>query len=1225
MAISNDSFDSRSLFILNENHTQKIQFQISARIENCPLTIFQKSWAFHKLNKMITPIEKTAVLYATTTVINRLFIILLAKEREEKKELQHAEVYRNIINMKNTLQILYETYSYLPSQLNVLKLIDLRLKANFNILLQFMNRSTVYKDDLVAKRCVVDTSLVIAHSIYLIQTHLLDKKKEFSKLPFDGIQVVNKLSDMFSDYSTERKIQESISFIKDDLTILSHLQLAPKTLLPLAIRCFTCSNALAQDMEQVGKLLFESLQYIPEVYQVYLAKASIKKVVNSPNERANQKKDITDMENHAAFLSTNFLSSIKKFYNFIQDSYSELHSKNKTDSAHNQVEICKNYHVKLNRINLDEDIKKIVDLTDLQNIKQLPDFLISDFKLTVSIYSIFMVPFQTAFVCWYTLSIKKLQNHVKNFLQAYKLYDICIPLEQRTMQTDLFAPMDLFRLNLSGVLHQLLISMDDPVITSHLKTFTSQMNNVFFTSTYWWNSNYPASTTVLKMLEIVLNEAVHFFSDLKQRFHEIDVKTDQHIFLMDKCEHLLVSLKRILGSSVSYPFLFSPLGHGLLQKNSFEHPLCAQLLDVMCSYINDNKNNTSRYASCLKPYLESFTWPLDGIRHKLPVTTPENFAENFSKQPNLIEIFGSMRAICSIIRSDDKISDVEHDSIIMILTELYQVSSYQILNRYSSQTSLMQAPIAPPHFSTGRQRVKKASLDPISQPRMVLHSEPEKKNSIQNMKNSLLQIGKSLATCQSKIESEDFEMLQDYYQQILCHMGSIEDLLDALDDCEAILIYRTRALFVHQACAIEQAVKLAALVRLPTKVTKLKLKMLIKNSHLPSEIFSSFFSRSSHIDESKWNKLAKTAGEVDGFLTTPARYATGNHPWLGLLGNCPDTLLFSEGGEKEIQHMQERIWSNLEALEILLEDILVSLQQIRPLVGDHIFDISPIETPFIKGLSEQGLLKRSSFSESISFPLEILTELIDRVGLIQHIMPVSKYESSQDARRRVDEIQANLYIIRVNLGDIEKLLKDPKPESWCSSYASTLLLRTAVILEKSLQVMLYWLPVASGNNPDQHILFSLRSCSAERKIPIRHLHSIQVWGEEIVRGLSDLNENTLSSRLQGIKDNYAWLDPLIKQLYRYPISRTENRSSHILQIFHAFAHLRRDFVEGKLSKNDKERLLPQTASDSKDLSLEEYDELIQTHLVVRVHAPASEVITTACAILKICEELYKKY
>lgn len=276
--------------------------------------------------------------------------------------------------------------------------------------------------------------------------------------------------------------------------------------------------------------------------------------------------------------------------------------------------------------------------------------------------------------------------------------------------------------------------------------------------------------------------------------------------------------------------------------------------------------------------------------------------------------------------------------------------------------------------------------------------------------------------------------MKDFHAQICYHLEAIEDLLAT--DILKLSISQLQMVLTHQAYALEQSVKLAAIARLPEGKQPEALTKLLRASHRPSEFLSSFVPMRLNADQTGWHRALQSAIAVDGFLTGPARYAVITHPWMGLLADL------SEAGEtisEQNTEVIQLIHDNLSALQLFLADIHQSLPLPQ---GPFVTSSSP--TGYLDGLKDKNLLQIPSPPVYVSYSL---FDALNHLSQVDTVLRLSHYEALSHLVQRRKEFQIKLRIIQANIEQIEELLQEPCPYSWCSSYSSTLLLRAAVVLE----------------------------------------------------------------------------------------------------------------------------------------------------------------------------------
>jgi hypothetical protein len=113
-------------------------------------------------------------------------------------------------------------------------------------------------------------------------------------------------------------------------------------------------------------------------------------------------------------------------------------------------------------------------------------------------------------------------------------------------------------------------------------------------------------------------------------------------------------------------------------------------------------------------------------------------------------------------------------------------------------------------------------------------------------------IRESLALPTSSSQVESLDAMRECHHQMTCHLDALKDLFPLLKRKESLSFYQIQTLLVHQASAIEQAVKLAALARRKVEAKAKELQGLLESTHQPSQFFERFLPCQPAIVETRW-------------------------------------------------------------------------------------------------------------------------------------------------------------------------------------------------------------------------------------------------------------------------------------------------------------------------------------------------------------------------------------
>lgn len=1200
------------------------------------------------LEKEIKPVEKTAVLYGQNIDSSTITTLFLQTLKHEKRSSLSYENLESVLKTKDLLLRLIQKFSGVDHQLNCLKILGFRLAANcikllkdkdfclnFNRFYANTSSSSAQQESPETRENTFKKTI----SKFLEEMFLIELTARFDLPKLSGsFQMMKDLKqslDSFFDLSLKnQRIKETVQEIQNDLGLVLSLSLAPQTLIPLAISTLKSKHSpnFSPGSQELEELLSTQFLFVCDMIETICTKRS--KELGQKGSHAKKCKEALQ-----EFLKT-FKEEYQRLRLELTQSYQSIFNKihpNRYVSSSQHVHTCQEIQspLKLNE-KLDQLEKAYSSLSKLlAGAPSLPKFdvLKKDLAFCVEQH---LLRSHVAFVSFYKLSILKLEINLKNFSQAYQQYVQYVPHEQREMQAGLYTPLDLIYFNILEAIIALFHETQQPSIHLLMSAMSLNAEAMASQAKHYYQSSLLLSLNEEEVLLRFLAQGAEEISKAKQASQQEAPFSNTATSLVEKIESLLNCLRTFVKSSSAYPFLCNYLGSQEIQPHSYEHSFSAILINFIYQQLHEKRARFGIQDITTNPQaladhgfdasdvalsgkqpvkkgsvylisptanndiyfqqLTSLSWQerffLSIFTKKwenIPMATPLNISEVSLPFARLMRYFEGKWKELSMAEFVEESESIEAATWSSVLQRTI-LTPYESLKRYLAQLSL--------------EDKRSQQIQNTAQPLLLQNSTssvqddiPEESSlvPIHTLRASLEQIGQTVAVLAHRLDTSSCVDMRDFYSQTLYHLQSIEDLLTK--NVNGLSTLQLQALLVHQAYALEQSVKLAAVARLPQETYPESLKTLLRSSHRTSEFCSFLSPTRSDVDPCQWNKTLQTVSSVDGFLIGPSRYALVSHPWMGLLADL------AEQETKPFAIITLLMQDNLLALQLLFSDILHSLP--TPQISSV---VAPPSIGYLEGLMDKKALQLPEQPSYASYSVETLLTALDPLLKIEHVPHLSRYETTTHLIQRRQTIHANLYIIRVNMEQLTTLLQVEDSPSWCSTYSSTLLLRAAAVLEKSLQTLLCWLPVPSASDPDQHYLFSTRPATKGRAVPLRHVHSIK---DNALLCAKHLAPNSAQS-LENIGDQFSWLDPFIQQLYRYPFSPLENRSSHILQLFHALAYVRRSLYQEDRTTQD---VLKKELSISSENLRQGYDQLIQSHLNVQIIAPVHEILKASQEII----------
>lgn len=1228
------------------------------------------------LEREIKPLEKTAVIYHEYILLDRITDIFIKTLQDEKGSSLSDELLAKASAIKNQLLVLFERFCNIDPQLNCLKIITFRLCANIGKLCRDKNVCSRQISQSVKRghsNVKIQNNSVLLTNLLKIELGIFlnaisdiehdstsDETNFFST--FQNLDASKRrlevLLQSVSDLSTQNsKLKDTLQQIQNDLDLVSSLQLAPRTLIPLAIAAL--GNTPLQELSPGSHELEELFQ--AQFYFVYdmleMQDEMGPKTIKQKGTPAKKCKEAI----HKFFQT--FKEKYKPLQADITQSYQSICKQIYTKDSTNPTEHFHKCQKLLKELNLSSKIdawnKAYNELFKiLAEAPSIPDFE----GLKINLINRCLLPFHAACQRFYSNSTKCLETDLKIFFQAHEQYTQSIPKEQREMVSGLYTPIDLIYFNFLTSIDAI-ISQVEPSSFSHLNIVLGKTYQIVVQAKECYQLCFPYfEDKKLSILQCV--------QKIAESLDQVKQSNQTTTSLMGRSKSILNCLMAFITSSPSYPFLFNCLGSQPLQPSSYELHFSALLLNFIYQKLqewSDQKLTTEQMPITItekepgvltlgveelpsiavengfsvediglsfsqpvtkgeytlfnsdfisEEYLQKDTslgWELKFFLpiftiwwEDIPKATPTNLQEISPKFFRLMNRIKAKFNALSMIKFTEDAHTASMDHIFKFLEPLVLLP-YQNLSRHiaglSIESTASNLKLQTSSTSPQRYLVQSASsmqevslVEPLVQPLIDLHSCAE-------------QIGYALALLPSSFDANSLLDMRDFHSQIVYHLRSIEDLLTG--DIRALSIVQLQTLLTHQAYALEQSIKLAATARLPLGKQSELLTKLLRSSHRPSDFLSSL-SMHPHADPAEWEKALKTASAVDGFLTAPARYALITHPWMGLLTNLSEQDEVDSEQATNIELVIQLSHDNLSALKVLLADTYRSL----PAPNQPFTSSSPLGS--LDGLKDKKLLQLPAKPVYTPYSPSSLSTSLNTLAKVNNVSRLSQDEKIAHLIQRREEFHSNLYIIQTNLEQVEMLLQEITPCSWCSSYSSTLLLRAAAVLEKSVQTLLFWLPIPSSSDPGLHYLLSTRSGPGGNTVPLKHTHSIKDNALLCANHLAGSEGKTLAQSLSNLGEQFSWLDPFIQQLYRYPFSPLDNQSANILRLFNALAYVRHTLHQGDSSTETM--LQKELGATPENVNLL-YDQLIQAHLNATVIAPVHEILQASQTILAILLKL----
>lgn len=396
------------------------------------------------------------------------------------------------------------------------------------------------------------------------------------------------------------------------------------------------------------------------------------------------------------------------------------------------------------------------------------------------------------------------------------------------------------------------------------------------------------------------------------------------------------------------------------------------------------------------------------------------------------------------------------------------------------------------------------------------------------------------------------ESFKNFFQQILFQLKAVEELINKLETRQNIDKSQAHSLIRHLASILEQSLKALA-----HYYSNEKASLPIDHIHDLEKLLESIPC------EQNLLKHSNIISIFNNFLSVPGRYLIGMHPLIELLEKIEKTP--SEG----LLELNQYASQCLEFIAGLFSNIhKVNSSNIRPqnTLDQSIFSL-------LAGVENAGLLSRVNIQiskpnkEKLQEAICELKNMIPNPLQLHEIPTVSFNETNDQIAKRRQLIRFDFHSLKAVCESLEELINNKAPESWCASYASAILLRCAVLIEKGTQSFLTILPISSDSKENEHIIFS-----QTENVPLRFTHNFSKWLELIEFNLADDGLDRESEEIKKMREQTSWLECIIRQLYRYPYDPMETRAGKLLLNFYTLSQLRSALHEGQLSSGCKAHL-----------------------------------------------------
>lgn len=1154
--------------VLNENHTALIQRQLKARPEDAiPEGISKKT--FEEKVKCLLPPERVAIDYVLAEdKFLFLFWRALGVEREKRK-LTNEQLAR-ISKAKEAIETLYEDYRHVGAKCNLFVIFKTRILSNIAKVYRSDFAATLNKATKVTQEGMT-LAADIMHAIFLLNTSE-DLKDDFLQ---EIIKILRLLKTQLPNFDELAKPSEkdALKALLEDIETLECTVLARDTLLPLLLRVF--EEKFTYSIDKLKEIVGMSLD------SMELSCLSMIHKIREDKEFEGRKRQ-KDKEMLIQQIEKMYAKCVQLGNLFFSFTHLKVKHSYEGDAFFQQTK-------KIND-SLTKGVSEFIK-TEYRVVERALTDKVMDKSMNAPIFKIYIEPCVRLLVQQLNDIAAPFCNVLGKQVRIFLTnYNSMLPEAQRKMCTDLFCPFDLLVIKALGELFDLKIS---PIPKESYKPIMKTVNYLRSALlTRWERMIYPFRYEE-ELVKDLGGEITGALFTLKEHL-EILSKTDEHantVKKMSEIEKILRCLNLCMVGN-ALPFIMSPLGNGRIAPDSHEHVVAAKIAQIQYMQLRDGgtvtttekkaldetstlntietllqqpSQNSKKVAKGFKSLYDRMWAELDIKTRDLEPFTPQNFLEQYRVLLDMAlpkaKLYHDLCLLENIPTEDIKRVELQKWSIPLELVLI------KVLARYYSINSLETAPA---ETAPTKEKVVRRPQITVTAPQSSIKSDRplkkvKKKKPLERLQALHQQVGCSLALAVGAKEAQALEMMRDYHHQVRGNLSAINTLL--YTDLRPLQV---RALFTRLAAAIEQTVKLTACAHAFKDKQTENLSSLY-SSHNPAALLT--FTASYSTEDRDFVK--DVAESVNNFLVLPARYGVGLNAWT------------------------EDMKDALRALEILLNDCVASLPK------NNTATYTPDTTlGLIYGLDEMKLFVVPEVSGEWEIPESLKLDNTDRV------MPLSHKEPSTQLAKRRSEVESNAYVFSVNEEQMQELLADPSPAEWCDSYASSLLLKGAAMLEKSLQTLLWQLPVPAEGDPSLHMLLSTKAVDG-KMLPLKYEHSIVGHAKIIAAKLGPQGQVTAATG-----DKFGWLEPILKQLYRYPFTKAENNAALTLRTFYSFAELRMKLVQGTMSDEAKGLLGKCLLTDEASL-LETLDALIYAHLQEKVVDPMREL---AAAL----QEIYTK-
>lgn len=810
-------------------------------------------------------------------------------------------------------------------------------------------------------------------------------------------------------------------------------------------------------------------------------------------------------------------------------------------------------------------------------------------------------------------------RYLERISESLQDFDKTLPSDWVFSSFGLFSRLDLLKLQFLNILDTFYL-LDKPIY-EEIRTIFSSLNTISFELRMFYQKNYTKSNLENTNLDL-LNRPID--SDLLQRVKTTTLFTQKFYLNLPDClslEHRSLILQlalffKFLDKILSEPggafFICAPIPQYTKNPQPLTHELVRQqanqALSIFEEYISSNKVNfvdlpnflltpeleidkeeianiitkaTELLASNEGEFINDRFSNQEILKHlpKNNLITDENsiefsqnltdalnrFRKNYTalipiEQCEVKELKSKISILLETLRRFQEIYDSYYVSFDRVLQNITNKSErnvmmqtwggieeilYRPMEILKSYESIEYAQI-PKNQPNRRSTLSFTSEINTNPPSVQSTNSNDWENSIKKLNRIKYFAEEILLATQN-----DNHLFKNFILQIFFQINAIDELIKKAKVNKDFNRLQAHSLLRHLSSILEQSLKIAAQSQTGGKANEINfthdLEQLLENV-----MYTSLSDK--HIE---------TIRTFNNFLTIHGRYLIGMHPFNDIL-------------EKMEKHSDEGIvelgdYSNqcLEVIDTLFSNMHIpsnsNIRQSR-LINDHISSL-------LNGIENEKLLSPNNL-KSLNDKNKLLVSVCDLKNAIQESMhmqeipPVSISEPYDQILKRKQQVRFNLQSLKAVCEALEDLIKDENAASWCSSYASAMLLKCAVLIEKSAQSFLAVLPIKASDNENEHVIFSL----TEKNVPVRFCHTFSEWFK--IMAIVFANNEMANEELQinRIREQTSWLQPVVQQLYRYPYDTSECEAGKILLHFDALSQLRSALHQDKVVNGNRKAL-----------------------------------------------------